>query len=577
MDLCLKKHIGAMIVVLFSVALCFYLFGGDNFDINYALNNQGGDGTSFMSEVKMFLDSGSGLLSYNLGGTLGTDRRGTLSYYLDNDIRVLAYSFAKITGNVELAVNLTYIVSFFLNGLACYFVLVERKINPTIAAAGSVLFETQYYIFGRSTEHLMLTMVYTIPLGMLLCFWIGDDNEYLCFNKNFWRNKKNIITILISFMIVCSGIGYYMFFNCLVIIITGIGKAIKQNKFLPVIQAFKIEFLIIISLMIILFPYFYYKYIDGISGINNIRSMADAEIYNLKIFRLFVPPTLPNFAGLNEKLQEFNSVAVCQTETTDYLGLIGVLGIIIMAIVLIRNNKVDNEIKDVRLVSFLALFCILYATIGGVGTIVYVFVTDMARCMNRISVIIYFCCIFVCCYCADKFLKIITKKKRKTIGLIMLLFVFAACFKSQFFVERYDNTSAREMHVEMEEFVDSIEQMENDNVLVYQLPFQNYPSGPFRNNMYPNAHLMPYLYSNSIRWSYGSFIGEESYAINEKIANTSDEDFIEELVANGYGGIYIDTFAYTQEELINLEELLKKNNIQISIKSKSGRWLYCSL
>lgn len=567
-------HGGVLLLLVLLIIMYIYLFGGSNFDIRYPLSLVGGDETSYLSEVKMFLTDNTGLKTSDLGGIYGTDRTATMSYYLDNDIRFFSYIFVKIFDNVGMAVNLTYMVSFALNAFVTYFVLISRKVNGYIASMGAFLFATQRYVFYRNVGHLMLTMIYTIPLGILLCLWICDDDEFLRFDKQFFKKKRNLLAIVFSFLIVNSGIGYYMFFACLLLVVTGVGKTITKGTITGIVQAVKTIGLIAISLFVILIPYFYNRYVQGGIGIENIRSMGDAELYNLKIFRMLFPMEELPLDNLNAKMQEYYSVAVCQTETTEYLGLVGILGMIIMTICLIKKSEIGKKSSDIRIASLMTIFILLYATIGGLGTAVFVFLFDMARCTNRMSVYICFLCILSICIVMDNCIKKISNVKKKGFAIMCGICLFGLCVKAQWIQDPYDNTAAKNVEVELTDFVGKVENVASDNALVLELPFQNYPSGPFRNNMAPNALLLPYLYSNDIRWSYGSFIGEKSYEINEETSQGSIAAIFLNAKKVGYEGILIDTYAFAEQELEDVLDFMGSENSTNHILSTSGRWIY---
>ncbi len=567
--------IGFLLVLVFSSVITIYLFGGRGFDIHYAIYNSGGDETSFMSEIKIFLDSGIGYKTEYLGGVFGTDRSGTLSYYLDNDVHFLAYIFAKITNNIEEAINLTFISSFFLNGLICYFVLASRKIHPYLSAAGAALYETQFYVFYRSIGHLMLSMIYSIPLEVLLCLWIGEDEEYLAIGKGFFKNKKNIITILIIILMVNSGMGYYLYYGCLLIAITGIGKAIKNNRLLEFWQSLKMGVMTVVIFLITILPYILNRLINKTISIPNIRSITDAELYSLKIFRLFFPLQMEGVSAINDKLQEYYEIAYAQSEVSEYLGLVGVIGVVMMAVVLIRGTRDAFKYKDVKTAALLTIFCILYATIGGLGTVVYLFVMDLARCTNRMSVYICFLCILTICTVFDVVIRDNRGKRRQYSRLILVgLICFVLCFLSQWNQERFNNEEAKLQGIEMKTFVSRIEEIENEGSLIYQFPFNNYPSSGYINRMYPDALLLPYLYSDNLRWSYGSFAGEKSYSINEKIATLNMPDLARELKKYGFSGVYVDSMGYSDYELQIMTNDFEANGLVEAAVSSSGRWLY---
>ncbi len=243
------------------IVICWGLFGQEGFYRGYAISLDGGDDVSFLSEIKSLLDGSSYLCPDKLGAPFGTDRTTSYSYYLFNDVHLLTYIWAIITGNLGKAQWLTSITLMFLNFISAYVVLLLRKINPYVSVGGALLFAFQYYFRARIVGHIMLMALWTIPLYILLCLWIIDDNEYLKFDKSFFFNKKNIGSLIISALVINSGIGYYPFFGCMLIVLTGIMKSIYYRKSTGIIQMLK-QIVFIGVFEIINLSYFLYSIIS---------------------------------------------------------------------------------------------------------------------------------------------------------------------------------------------------------------------------------------------------------------------------------------------------------------------------
>lgn len=555
-----------------TILIILRIWCGNEFDIFHPMSFLGGDETSYMAEVKMMLDEGTWLKSNYLGAPYGTDRSTNLSYYLFNDVHLLSFIWVKIFKNVALAVNLTFFTLIFLNGFSMYFLLRIRKIGVFASCAGSVLYAFEPYVLMRNTGHIMLSATYTIPIAFLICLWIMEDREFLSVKKV--CNKYNIIVVLFAFLIANSGIGYYMFFSCLLILTAGLMASFSDKNLNGLWKSVKTILTIFVAFCISISG-FWVNILRNKDEISTaVRSMGDIEIYSLKISRLFIPPYATGIQKLDDIFSAYGSVAVCQTETTEFLGLVGIAGILIMMYYFLSDNK-DREIQTATKLTIVTL---IYGTIGGLCVFVFLFVTNLARCTNRMSVYIFcmsiFCAIKVC----ENIKRKLCDNKKKIIWIIAVAVILVIGVKSQLKVtSELDNTQAKETSIELKSMIEEIEAKVPDDTAVYQLPNQTYPTGGFVNNMFPNAEFMPYIFSSTLRFSYGATEGEEAYQLNTGISSMKIEDAKQVLLENGYTGILIDVYAYTEEEWKLLLQSMQDEYGEADIVSSSGRWVYYSV
>lgn len=574
-----KKYVIAGFVVTWIIVtiVLLLMFQIGNFHITYPLSNTGRDDTSYMAEIKMPIENGSWKISDNLGAPFGTNRSSNISYYLFNDVHLLSMFFAAVTGSIFLAQNLTYLFVFYLNSGITYAVLCARKINPMISCVGAISFTFLNYVFYRNVSHMMLVPIYTIPLAILICLWIFEDDKVCNIGKGFFHYKRNWLAILFSILIVNSGIGYYMVFACFFFMIAGVYKSVERRSFIGIKQFLTQLLCIVVSLLVTISGYI----IDVLRGNNSVmtslRSYGDAEIYALKIVRLFLPTKGTGIQRIDDVIAAYNGSAVCHTETSEYLGVLGVVGCIILFLALFVNAK-RSEIK---MLSVMTICAILYGTIGGLGVIFFLFITDMVRCTNRISVYIAFMSIYTVCILLNALYKWVRGNNKKVIYKIGFDLVMAGLLlftlSNQVQWHHFDNNAQIEVCDTQKKFVTELEENIPTDSMIYQLPYWEYPPGPGLNNMNPNELLQPYLYSTKVKWSFGAFSGEPSLLWNEYVSKQKTEDMVDSLSYMGFEGIFINSGAYTEEEFTELTKQLEEILGAADIKSDDDKWWYYSI
>lgn len=527
-----------------GIATVILIMCGRNFRIDVPFSYSGYDETSYMSEVKMMLDDNSWLHSNYLGAPLGTDRTNRVSYYLFNDVHILSFIFVKITGSVGSAVNLTYFTLLFLCGYSTYFVFIQRKINGFLAVLGALTYTFMPYVLFRGIDHIMLSAYYVIPLAYMICLWIFEDDNYLKIEKSFFSNKRNCYGVLLAFLFANNGTGYYPMFTSFFLLMAGLSKAIKKKKLTGLIQAITQIGLIVFWMIVSLINYFISVAVNG-KGVVIPRLLVESELFSLRIMRLIMPISSTGSGWLDAKIQSYRDVMVYDYESTEFLGLIGVIGLIVLILYLFVETK--GRTSEIKLFSEMTIISLIYATLGGFGILFSLFFTDMARCTSRISIYIAFMCIYSVCFLVTDFVSIINergKKKWEPLVYVVFAIISLAGLYNQVSSFSLNNVEIAGAYDSDKRFIECIEQQLPEGAMVYELPGHGFPDTCERYNMAPYELLIPYLHSHSLKWSYGAGDMEDSGIFNVIVSSMDTEKMLDNLYEVGYKGIYINTRGY---------------------------------
>ena len=140
------------------------------------------------------------------------------------------------------------------------------------------------------------------------------------------------------------------------------------------------------------------------------------------------------------------------------------------------------------------------------------------------------------------------------------------------FVPNYDGIKAD--YDSDEAFVKQIENIQPEG-MIFQMPYVVYPEQGAVNNMVDYSHLRGYLHSDTLRWSYCAVKGRETDQWQRQISQKTLEEQLVLMREQGFTGIYIDTYAYTADELSVLQAELKNEVGDVSLVSENGRlWFY---
>lgn len=554
------KDLIAVIVMFMAVTLFlihYYEINKQDFSIPFRYT--GADEICTLVEAKMVQETGWNIYTDRLAAPYGFDNANNIISGLHNADTFTTKIFTAVTGSYVAGINLTYISAFYLIALITYIVLRVFSIKEYISVCGAVDFAFLPFIFLRNEEHIVLSCYYFIPLLVLLCVWIYEDDKFLLVGRQFFRYKKNIAAIFMMFLIAGSGIAYWQFFACFFLCVTAFANVCRHKNFKYIVKSV-ICIVGIIAFMILGCIPEIIDYVNGGSGVaGRLRSIPDAELYGLKLIQLILPVRGHGITFLENIIEEYNATAPLVTENyTSYIGLIGIAGLIIL-LTFLFVNKTDGdstEKKRLAMLSELNIAAILMGTIGGLGTCFFVFVSRTLRCFNRISVYIAFFSIMAVCIILDYYAKMIKIRWKAILMAVAVSVIFIASVKEQN-PDKGLMTQERTAQWENDkEFIGRIESQMDAGAMIYQLPYHKYPEGGTQNEMYDFELFKGYLHSDTLKWSFGISYGTDEDEWDYNTANMNVEDMVAELCDKGFSGIYIDREGYEHKEVEELESQL---------------------
>lgn len=479
------------------------------------------------------------------------------------------------TKNHNLIRNLVVLGGFPVVTLTSLYAMQRLGIRYTIALTCSLLYAFSTFHHMRATPHVLLAFSYfTVPILTLLAIDLLENKPIFVATESSWRRiafprfkRKSWRTIVACAVIGATGMVYYPFFACYLLLVAGLVAAARRRSTLPLFRSFCLVGVIGTSLALSIAPTIWQNLVHGRNAITE-RSPQEAEIYGLKIVQLIIPGAGHRIEFLKHLGDYYNSVAPLIGENSQaYLGLFGVAGFLYLIFIAL-GGPVPNE--RIRTLSLLNLAAVLLGTIGGFSSVFSFLVSPALRSYNRVCVYIGFVCLLSLALGAEKVAArwVSTFSSRLLMGAGLAAVLWFGLY-DQYAMDQ-DFEHPKQECLETDAFIAKIEQAVPPNSAIYQYPY--FPFSERRDY----SPFTPYLHSKTLRWSFGSILGRRGDAWHSKIAALPVERGIEAIALAGFAGAYVarDQIA---DRGASLEATLQSLLGQPSVVSPAGDAAFYSL
>lgn len=552
-NICIKMFeiIGVLVLAL---VITYFYFDFYIWDFRIPITYKGGDAFSAIATMKMRMN-GDG---YRMGWPYYED----LSMYSPSFNKLSQFGarfIAAYTDDFYVAENLFLLAIPVLNIMSAYFVFCKLGIRRWLSYAGSLIFALCPYIQMRLFNHQDLAAAECVPIAFMLCIWLMEDDKFAVPCKGYFKNIRNLLLILFGFLIANNGIVYYPFFSCFIILITGVVICLNNKNVRSIIPSVVTIGNIVFWVLVGFIPAIRGAAVGRGDVATNgaVRDAYRADFFGLDIKALFLSPKGFGFDSLKERYSYLFDNSYEQEFA--YLGIAGIIGIIILFFFLLvdEKEKRDNKsINRIMLMSKLNIMLILLGTAGGLGVIVALFLPFISS-YNRVGIFILFASLLALLQLIND---IVDKFKSKKIKKYLLIIFFSMLFiislfeqrKSyRFFNERVLIENAERLYQD-QAFFSMLENMAGEGAMVYMLPymktFENKEAGALNDyELYRG-----YLNTDTIKWSYGGLTGGKNDLWNRATSELDGYRMVGELRERGFVGIYLDLSGFDGDEGITL-------------------------
>ena len=474
----------------------------------------------------------------------------------------------NVAGNGEFGrrFNLFFLVGALLTTLTGYLVARSMSLNPLWSAAVAVCFTLLPFHFLR-IGHLFYTNYSAAAIGMWLCVRIGAQRKTDA-PPNRWKGALSMTAFALA-CIWCGSTGvYYAFFTCIIVAVSAVATAVHRRNRYPLLLGGAALSIIALCTIAQIVPTKLFETNHGKNDAVAKRSFPESEVYGLRISQLLLPTLTHPVAQFAKVRRAYDSSAPAVNENqTATLGLAGSLGFL-LAIALLLLPDIQRRLPwEIRLSALLVLAMLLYATIGGFGSLFALLITPQIRALNRISPFIGYASLIVGAGVLQQFFN---KENWRLAGGIVALLAIPIATYDQATAGGHDDVVGYERNRKSfdadKKFAATLASKVPKGSNIMQLPFVNYPESgspieyaQFRNN----------LHAPQLHWTYGAMKGRPESNWLKLTTLLNPELFAQAVNETGFAAIVTDNRVAKTAIAALLKDLLLSPGLQ-KIDSEDG-------
>jgi len=453
------------------------------------------------------------------------------------------------------AVNLLLLFLQVLAVLAFYYAARRLRCDWKWSAGGALFYGLAPYAFAHSLHHIDITCYWHMPLALLVCFWIANGRGLRFGTRDYW------IALGLAVITGFQNVYYTNAFIQLVgisLIIQWMRRGWREwRACLPALSIGAAAFgvFLFMALRVVV-----YALLHGHNSGAAVRTYAQMEYYALKLIDLFIPFPTHRFAPFAAIGQRYYAETILPAEIPPacYMGLAGIAAFLWLAVVTVRN-AIARPARKTPLEAVQVVWLFFYAVVGGVNAFAGVMGFQFFRSTTRFCIVI----LAIALLFAIRRLSLLSRRWPApwpivapiAISILALLEIIPPAAGEDV---RYVSAVVDSDRV----FSQNMEAVLPKGGMVFQLPVIDFPENPIP-GISAYDHFRPYLYTQNLRFSFGSDKGRPREAWQRVIVGLPPASQIAALERYGFAGIYVNRAGYPDhgEGLLNQYKGAGRTNV----------------
>lgn len=501
-------------------------------DLSLPFFTTDGDEMGIFFLSKAIRENGTTLMTPMEGGAAGADM---FDYPYSDKLSFLIVRFISLwTSNPYLSINLFYLLCYHLCACSALTVCRRLEISKPVSVLVSVLFAFSPFITERFS-HMWLIPSFMIPPACFLGIRILQGRWHFA-GKNLLSSITFWKAFALSYLCAFTGL-YYAFFTCAIVAAAVLIRFVSaERRGNPADCLLPCLFILAVLLGIItnVLPNLLYTAMNGGNPYSElaVRNASDTELYGLKMIQMLLPRLGHRIRSFAEVTELYSRTFPLVTENqTASLGMIGSAGFLLSLLLLLSGDR------ELRPVVTLNLSAFLIGTVGGLGTLFGILISNPMRCYNRISLVILFLSLLVIAQLLER---LRAKVALPLLWGICLVLTGLGLYDQTSPYWRPDYSHFRSVQEAVSRIEDSLQP--GDSVFV--LPYDDWPTSKVPGSY---RHHMLYVESRNLHWSYGAMQGRTEARWQSAVSGLASSDLIARIQRAGYEGVCLDKTLYERK------------------------------
>lgn len=496
------------------------------------------------------------------------------------------------TDQAGLAFNIYYALGYPLVALTTTWFLRRCGLSQAMTITLAVLYAVAPYHLTRNEAHLFLASYYCIPLAMGAVVYAAAGKPLWGLRPNTGKIRSVVtgagaVTALSLVLVTVSG-AYYAVFTGILLAVAGIFAYVRNRQARRLGGVVAAGMVLIGTLAAAMLPDILYARANGSVAAAFVRLPQEAELYALKFSALILPAPGYRIPALAQLSDDYATNFPLPSERPA-LGLVAAVGFVILMLVVplvgLASRPQASATRE-RLIelSVLTWAGFISATVGGLGTLVALFLTDSIRGWNRMSIVLALLGLTAVGLILDASVRRLRRTagwagrvRAQIVSVIVAVCVLLVGLADQSLkVAAPDYQASAAEWNSAETFVRDLSSQVPDGAMIFQLPYMVFPEGGAYNGVFDSEQLKLYLHTSDLRWSGGGIKGRPQSDWPATVAAQDAPTMTQNLAIIGFEGIVIDRDALADAGAA-LEAQLQPVLGDPQLTSPDNRYVYYSL
>jgi phosphoglycerol transferase len=421
-------------------------------------------------------------------------------------------------------------------GAAITFLWTTRRwnIRPFIGIPGALVFAFSPYLVGRSLPHLNLAMTWHLPVLLYLAF----ELETVVGSSKTMRAGMALV--------VAAGSLQHPYYPMMLLqlILAAAARSAVRRRFRAAGWGLGYVGVGLATLVLDEANVFLRAARAGANSTFGGRGLEDLMRWNLRVPDLFLPIHHPIAVWREFATKHYFDAG--NTITENYMAFLGVVGcalfVALLLVSLVRGMR--GEFALIPTEAWVILYVLLFSLAGGFDYLLGALGFTWLRCANRYSIVILCCLLFWGAKLVAAWNVADVRRGAVTVGVAVISLWECLGMRPDARTRAQQRGEITALVNGDRAFARDLEHRLPHGSNVFELPVVGFPEWPAVRDMVDYEHFRPYLWSWSLRFSYGTHKGRPREAWQQSIEALAPDRLVTYLEQHGFSAILLNRKAF---------------------------------